>query len=288
MRGYECERTDRVIRPELRSPKRIGPETFRFPNELQTITVVWRCGNTYLDHDSVPSFVFAVSKLLLGRYCEQVVKRSYQQFCGLAAALDIIAERWALLIVRDLGPGPRRFTDLFDGLPGIATDVLAERLRSLEAAGVVTQRQLRHPTPAKVYELTDSGMELATISADIAVWGRRLLPKSPAGYRVNARWALQSMAAAYGGGLPNGQYQFTIDDVDFTVTVAAATGAKVSYGPAVRPLTTITTSEKGFFRMVRLAAEENASLPSGVEVTGRTELWRDLFVRLPLGAAQRQ
>ena len=83
-----------------------------------------------------------------------MARRSYHQYCGLAAALDVVGERWALLIIRDLAPGPRRFTDLFAGLPGIATDVLADRLRSLEAAGAVRLRAIRHPVPAKLYELT--------------------------------------------------------------------------------------------------------------------------------------
>ena len=74
-----------------------------------------------------------------------MTKRTYQQYCGLAAALDVVGERWALLIVRDLAPGPRRFTDLLEGLPGIATDMLAERLRALEAAGAVTKVEMIDP-----------------------------------------------------------------------------------------------------------------------------------------------
>ena len=98
--------------------------------------------------------------------------RTYGQYCGLAAAMDLVGQRWAMLLVRDLSPGPRRFTDLFEGLPGIATDVLAERLRALEAAGVVRHRTLKHPVPAKVYELTASGEELASIARRSGGLGR--------------------------------------------------------------------------------------------------------------------
>ena len=121
-------------------------------------------------------------------------KRSYAQYCGLAAALDVVGERWALLIVRDLVPGPRRFTDLFDGLPGISTDLLTDRLRSLETAGAVRRREVRTPVPAQLYELTDRGTELARLAGRLAKWGAPMLPDiADAGDRVvNARWILQS------------------------------------------------------------------------------------------------
>src|SRR5829696_4568583 len=142
-----------------------------------------------------------------------MASRSYQQYCGLAAALDVVGTRWALLIIRDLEPGARRFTDLFSGLPGIATDVLADRLRGLEAAGAVQQTQLKHPTPATVYELTERGRELAAIAGSLARWGAPLLPAKPEQpMRINPRWALHSMVLAYTGGARDGHYAISIDD----------------------------------------------------------------------------
>ena len=108
-----------------------------------------------------------------------MAKRSYSQYCGLAAALDVIGERWALLIVRDLVPGPRRFTDLFDGLPGISTDLLTDRLRSLETAGAVRRREVRTPVPAQLYELTDRGLELARLAGQLADGEHPCCPTSP-------------------------------------------------------------------------------------------------------------
>ncbi len=76
----------------------------------------------------------------------------YQQYCALARALDIAGDRWTLLIVRELVPGPRRFTDLIDGLPGIPRNLLTERLRALERDGIITRQELPPPAAHQVYE----------------------------------------------------------------------------------------------------------------------------------------
>jgi DNA-binding HxlR family transcriptional regulator len=89
-----------------------------------------------------------------------VSQRRYHQFCPLAKALDVIGERWTLLIVRELLSGPKRYTDLRQGLPGLATDLLATRLRDLQQAGVIDRREVPPPTPATVYELTQRGLAL--------------------------------------------------------------------------------------------------------------------------------
>src|SRR3712207_1800042 len=83
--------------------------------------------------------------------------RSYKQYCGLAYALDIVGERWTLLIIRELIAGPRRFKDLMDGLPGISTNLLSERLKSLEQQGMLRRRTLPPPAGSTVYELTETG-----------------------------------------------------------------------------------------------------------------------------------
>jgi DNA-binding HxlR family transcriptional regulator len=83
--------------------------------------------------------------------------KSYEQYCPVARTLDVVGERWTLLIVRDLLMGPKRYTDLREGLPGIATDILTARLRTLESGGFVRRRELPRPAPAMVYELTDDG-----------------------------------------------------------------------------------------------------------------------------------
>jgi DNA-binding HxlR family transcriptional regulator len=101
--------------------------------------------------------------------------KSYGQWCALAKALDVVGERWTLLVIRELLDGPKRYTDLRDGIPGISTDVLAARLRELEDDGVVVRRTLRPPAASKVYDLTAMGRELAPAVAALSKWGVRLL-----------------------------------------------------------------------------------------------------------------
>lgn len=101
--------------------------------------------------------------------------RSYGQWCGVAKSLDVVGERWTLLVVRELLAGPQRYTDLRDQIPGIATDVLAARLRDLEEWGVVARRTLPPPAASKVYELTELGRGLAPVVHALARWGMKLL-----------------------------------------------------------------------------------------------------------------
>ena len=100
-------------------------------------------------------------------------RRKYDQGCAVAHALDLIGERWALLVVRDLLLGPKRFTDLLAGLPGASPDVLAQRLRELTEAGVLCRRRLSPPAATWVYELTPWGADLAPIVVGLAQWGSR-------------------------------------------------------------------------------------------------------------------
>jgi DNA-binding HxlR family transcriptional regulator len=98
-------------------------------------------------------------------------KRSYGDACGIARALDAVGERWALMVVRELLLGPKRFTDLRSGLPHVSPDVLAQRLRDLEAVGIVQHRRLPPPFTAQVYELTPSGRALEPVLIELGRWG---------------------------------------------------------------------------------------------------------------------
>ncbi|WP_086852819.1 winged helix-turn-helix transcriptional regulator [Amycolatopsis kentuckyensis] len=101
--------------------------------------------------------------------------RTYGQFCGLARALEIVGERWSLLVVRDLMLGPKRFTDLQQTLPRIPVSILTSRLNELEESGVVRRRVLSQLDAGVVYELTEYGCELDHIVLDLALWGARSL-----------------------------------------------------------------------------------------------------------------
>jgi DNA-binding HxlR family transcriptional regulator len=105
----------------------------------------------------------------------QVRARGFGQYCGLARALELVGERWALLVVRDLLLGPKRYTYLRGGLPRIPTNVLAARLKELEEAGVVRRRLLPRPAASVVYELTPYGRELEDVVLRLGRWGARSL-----------------------------------------------------------------------------------------------------------------
>jgi DNA-binding HxlR family transcriptional regulator len=114
------------------------------------------------------------------RYTDAMAtRRSYEDGCASAHALDLIGERWALLVARELILGPKRFTDLRTGLPGISPNVLTQRLEELEQAAIVRRRKLPPPAAAWVYELTDWGLELESVIMALGRWGARspLLPQ---------------------------------------------------------------------------------------------------------------
>src|SRR5215213_3215676 len=99
--------------------------------------------------------------------------RTYGDGCGIAHALDLVGERWALLVVRELLLGPKRFTDLRNGLPNASPNVLAQRLRELEQAAVIRRRKLPPPASSWIYELTDWGHELKPIALALGTWAIR-------------------------------------------------------------------------------------------------------------------
>jgi len=119
--------------------------------------------------------------------------KSYSQYCPVAHALDLVGERWALLIVRELMLGQRRYTDLAEALPRIGTNILAARLRDLEAGGIVRKTKLPPPVAVTVYELTETGRALDPVLRSLAHWGALTMgPPAPddcwSMYAVQARF----------------------------------------------------------------------------------------------------
>ncbi|MBD0743417.1 helix-turn-helix domain-containing protein [Streptomyces sp. CBMA152] len=115
-------------------------------------------------------------------------RRSYDQYCAAARALDAVGDRWTLLIVRELLAGPRRYTDLHADLPGVSTDVLASRLKDMEREGLATRRKLPPPGVATVYELTARGHELLPVLTALAAWGAPELAERRLTDAVRAHW----------------------------------------------------------------------------------------------------
>jgi DNA-binding HxlR family transcriptional regulator len=121
--------------------------------------------------------------------------RSYGQFCALARTLDIVGERWTLLIVRELMIRPSRYTDLRDGLPGIASNLLADRLTALEAHGVVTRTQDPAPGSPVRYALTERGRELEAAVNALTRWGGPLMFEPPGEDAFRGRWLTGALTA---------------------------------------------------------------------------------------------
>lgn len=120
------------------------------------------------------------------------MSRSYGQLCGLALALDVIGDRWSLLIIRELlvRPEGARYTDLRDGLPGIATNLLADRLRDLESAGVLRRETPRPPVATPLFRLTELGEGLRTPVDALALWGGEQVPAARADGAFRSRWLI--------------------------------------------------------------------------------------------------
>ncbi len=121
--------------------------------------------------------------------------KRYDQYCPVCHALGLVGERWALLVVRELLRGPKRYTDLAEGLPGIGTNVLAARLRELELGGIVRKRKLPPPAASTVYELTEYGAELEEALYALARWGARTLGPPGPGDDPYPDWGLNAFAA---------------------------------------------------------------------------------------------
>jgi len=128
-------------------------------------------------------------------------RRTYADACGIARALDLVGERWALMIVRELLLGPKRFTDIRAGLPHLSADVLAQRLRELEEAGLVSHHRLPPPAASQVYELTVRGRALEPVLVELGRWGGTFAPPPPEGCEMSLDAHILSMRTLFDPGL---------------------------------------------------------------------------------------
>ncbi|MCH9728960.1 MAG: winged helix-turn-helix transcriptional regulator [Actinomycetia bacterium] len=160
--------------------------------------------------------------------------RSYDQFCPVARGLDKIGGRWTILIVRELLLSPRRYSDLEAGLPGVTPNVLADRLRDLQAAGIVRRSKLPPPGVAVVYELTELGEGLRPVVDALTRWGLQLLdaPQPRDSFRLD--WLLGCLRASFRPELTSGvreSYEFRVDEAVFHIRIDGAE-IDVRHGPA--------------------------------------------------------
>ena len=171
-----------------------------------------------------------------------VTKRTYGDRCGVARALDIVGERWALLVVRELLLGPKRFTDLRAGLPHVGPDILAQRLRELEQSGIVRRGTLPPPSGSRIYELTERGHELEPIVVALGRFGSvATFPPGEAQIGVDAVViALKSLFAAGAADGLSASYELRLGEQSFRIDVTDGRIEAVR-GSAEAPEATIET-----------------------------------------------
>jgi DNA-binding HxlR family transcriptional regulator len=171
------------------------------------------------------------------------VSRRYHQYCPVARALDVVGERWTLLIVRELRLGPRRFTDLVEGIPGLGTSVLTARLKQLERDGLVSKRNLPAPAASVVYELTDDAVGLIAVLRALASWGISRLGQPRSDDHIQGHWLVLGLAvtAKPAPTLPDGVYELRIDDDTLHIQVHGGL-LQPFQGPASNPDATLTMS----------------------------------------------
>jgi DNA-binding HxlR family transcriptional regulator len=176
--------------------------------------------------------------------------KQYGQFCSVARALDVLGDRWAMLVVRELLLGPKRYTDLLDGLPGVGTNVLAVRLRELEDAGVIAREKFPPPAPATVYALTDDGRALRPVVDELARWGLRLMDGPKRDDAMRSGWLAYSVAiSAPPSGVREGsELELRVGGEPHTLTVRDGR-FEARHGAAARPIAVIEARPESLFRL---------------------------------------
>jgi DNA-binding HxlR family transcriptional regulator len=172
------------------------------------------------------------------------MRKHYDQYCPIAHALDLVGDRWALLVVRELMHGPKRYTDIAAHLPGIGTNILAARLRDLEAGGIVTKRTLPPPAASRVYELTPYGRELQNVMRELALWGARSLGPPTAEDELFPGWLANAVDVVLSPVAPRGRFEFRVGD-----EVASLVDGHAEAGPAADPDVVVETDPEGIYHL---------------------------------------
>jgi DNA-binding HxlR family transcriptional regulator len=183
----------------------------------------------------------------------------------MAHALSLVGERWSLLIVRDLLHGPKRYTDLAQGLPGIGTNILAARLRDLEACGVVAKRKLPPPAASTVYELTEYGRELREVMYALARWGARTLGPPTDEDELYPEWGLNGLPAMFDDDEARGLTETYVLNIDGDVFTARVVNGSLdaSMGAADDPDLVVETDMETFFGLTSGALTLKEAVKSG-------------------------
>jgi DNA-binding HxlR family transcriptional regulator len=210
-------------------------------------------------------------------------KRTYGDRCGVARALDLVGERWALLVVRELILGPKRFTDLRAGLPNMGPDVLAQRLRDLETIGVLRRTKLPPPAGTQVYELTDWGHELEPVVLALGAWGSRApFPSGDARLGVDsAVLALKTLFDPAAAGSLDEEVEIRLHGEPFHARVTGGTFT-VARGASEAPAAVIDTDPATLSRVLWHGRQIAGAIRSGdLRITGDRSAGRRFLALFP-------
>jgi len=198
------------------------------------------------------------------------MKKRYDQYCPVAHALDLVGDRWALLVVRELMHGPKRYTDLAANLSGIGTNILAARLRDLEESGIVVKRTLPPPAASRVYDLSDYGRDLKAVMRELALWGARSLGPPTDEDELFPGWLGNALDTVLAPIAPPGRFEFRVGE-----EVASLVDGTAIAGPVEEPDVVIEADPEGIYHLFvdrRL---------DGVSVSGNERLLDQLIEAAP-------
>jgi DNA-binding HxlR family transcriptional regulator len=201
--------------------------------------------------------------------------KSYHQYCPIACALDLVGERWSLLIVRELLEEPQlRYSDLHARLAGCGTNILAARLKELEGGGVVRRRRLPPPAASTVYELTEYGLGLRPVMHQLAHWGARKMGPPTPEVELEPGWLIGALQLAFPPAATAAAIEFRIGD-----ELACLVDGQVVAGSTERPDAVASGDAAAFYRLV-----VDRDLDA-VEVRGSRTVLRELLATLPEAVA---
>jgi len=197
--------------------------------------------------------------------------RSYRQACSLALALDLVGERWTLLIIRQLWTGPKRFKNLLADLPGMGTNLLAARLKKLEREGIIQRRSLPPPAGVRTYELTERGLGLEAVILALGKWGLPLLGGRSQQYAYRPSYVAAGMRVTFRPEATRGvreTYEYAIGDEVFHVRVHGG-GCDIRQGPAEHPAFRLKADAKTLLALAKGELRFDRALSAGqVEFKG--------------------
>jgi DNA-binding HxlR family transcriptional regulator len=214
-------------------------------------------------------------------------RRTYGDRCGVARALDLVGERWALLVVRELLLGPKRFTDLRSGLPHVSPDVLSQRLRELEDSGIVRRGKLPPPAGSRIYELTERGRQLEPAIVELGRFGS-VAPLPPGEAKIGAdalAIALKSLfAPSATDGLP-ATYELRLGEDRFRVQVVGGR-LDIARGSAESADATIEADPEALATVLWHGRKLSAARRAGeITVSGNEEAVARFLAMFPLPSA---